>query len=177
MSEEKFCYIHKDQATRLTCTSCGRSICPKCMIGTEVGYKCPDCTQVSTNKPAKHKSSLFLAIIYSMAIGTVAGLIWSFFKGYGFFISGLIAYAVGFCIAKSMTKFVENEMHNTRNKVISGIIAIISMVYNPLFILINLKQLSVFMIFVSLTFGNVSNILNIFVIIIGVWAAVRHIDF
>lgn len=37
------CAFHKGVETRVTCIDCGRYICPKDMIETAVGYKCPEC--------------------------------------------------------------------------------------------------------------------------------------
>jgi hypothetical protein len=39
------CAIHPDVETNLTCAECGRPICPKCMVYTPVGGKCPDCVR------------------------------------------------------------------------------------------------------------------------------------
>jgi hypothetical protein len=39
------CSIHPDVETNITCAECGRPICPKCMVYTPVGIKCPDCAR------------------------------------------------------------------------------------------------------------------------------------
>ncbi len=36
------CSYHPDVETELTCTECGKPICPKEMVQTPVGYKCPE---------------------------------------------------------------------------------------------------------------------------------------
>lgn len=36
------CSYHPDVETELTCTECGKPICPKEMVLTPVGYKCPE---------------------------------------------------------------------------------------------------------------------------------------
>lgn len=38
------CYRHPDRPTRLSCSECGRHICPECSRDAVVGQKCPDCT-------------------------------------------------------------------------------------------------------------------------------------
>jgi len=43
MSEETlFCYRHPDRETGVTCSECGRPICPDCMVFAPVGIRCPD---------------------------------------------------------------------------------------------------------------------------------------
>ena len=36
------CYRHPDRETRVSCSECGRGICPDCMIFAPVGIRCPD---------------------------------------------------------------------------------------------------------------------------------------
>jgi membrane associated rhomboid family serine protease len=43
MAEEPmFCYRHPDRETGVSCSECGRGICPDCMVFAPVGIRCPD---------------------------------------------------------------------------------------------------------------------------------------
>jgi membrane associated rhomboid family serine protease len=42
------CYRHPDRETRVSCSSCGKPICPDCMTPTPVGMRCPDCMRQRT---------------------------------------------------------------------------------------------------------------------------------
>src|ERR687898_1909862 len=42
MAEPMYCYRHPKRETRVSCATCGRPICTECMVGTDVGIKCPD---------------------------------------------------------------------------------------------------------------------------------------
>lgn len=42
------CYRHPDRATGVSCSSCGRPICPDCMTPTPVGMRCPECMRQRT---------------------------------------------------------------------------------------------------------------------------------
>lgn len=43
------CYRHPNRETAVSCSSCGRPICPECMTPTPVGMRCPECSQQRTN--------------------------------------------------------------------------------------------------------------------------------
>ncbi len=42
------CYRHPDRETGVSCSNCGRPICPDCMTPTVVGMRCPECAQQKT---------------------------------------------------------------------------------------------------------------------------------
>lgn len=42
-SDTQVCYRHPGRETRLSCSDCGRPICPACSIDAAVGQKCPQC--------------------------------------------------------------------------------------------------------------------------------------
>jgi membrane associated rhomboid family serine protease len=42
------CYRHPDRETRVSCSNCGRPICPDCMTTTSVGMRCPECARERT---------------------------------------------------------------------------------------------------------------------------------
>ena len=37
------CYRHPNRETGVSCSNCGKPICPDCMTPTPVGMRCPDC--------------------------------------------------------------------------------------------------------------------------------------
>ena len=42
------CYRHPSTETGVSCSSCGRPICPDCMTPTSVGMRCPECSRDRT---------------------------------------------------------------------------------------------------------------------------------
>ena len=74
------CYRHPDRETRVSCSSCGRPICPECMTPTPVGMRCPECSRQRT-KVVRNPTgtpgqfSAFPATAVLIAINVVAFLI------------------------------------------------------------------------------------------------------
>jgi membrane associated rhomboid family serine protease len=69
------CYRHPSRETGVSCSNCGRPICPDCMTTTPVGMRCPECarqrTKVKTIRSVSSRPELTLALI---AINVVAFL-------------------------------------------------------------------------------------------------------
>jgi len=42
------CYRHPNRETGVSCSNCGRPICPDCMTPTPVGMRCPECASEKT---------------------------------------------------------------------------------------------------------------------------------
>lgn len=42
------CYRHPGRETGVSCSACGRPICPECMTSTPVGMRCPECAKERT---------------------------------------------------------------------------------------------------------------------------------
>jgi membrane associated rhomboid family serine protease len=42
------CYRHPSRETGVSCSNCGRPICPDCMTTTPVGMRCPECSKQRT---------------------------------------------------------------------------------------------------------------------------------
>ncbi len=73
------CYRHPDRETRVSCSSCGRPICPDCMTPTPVGMRCPECanqrTKVVRNPTGTPGGSATPATYALIAINVVVFLI------------------------------------------------------------------------------------------------------
>jgi membrane associated rhomboid family serine protease len=79
-TETQTCYRHPDRETRVSCSSCGRPICPECMTPTPVGMRCPECasqrTRVVRNPTGTPgQASAFPATIALIAINVVVYLL------------------------------------------------------------------------------------------------------
>jgi membrane associated rhomboid family serine protease len=70
------CYRHPNRETAVSCSSCGRPICPDCMTPTPVGMRCPECarhrTRVTRGAAAfggsVHAPATFALIVINVAV-------------------------------------------------------------------------------------------------------------
>ncbi|MEE8193974.1 MAG: B-box zinc finger protein [Dehalococcoidales bacterium] len=71
------CATHPGVETALRCSKCGRPICPKCMVETPVGARCPQCARLY-RLPTFQVNTRYLLIAVGVGLGTaiVYGLIW-----------------------------------------------------------------------------------------------------
>jgi len=84
------CYRHPDRETGVSCSSCGRPICPDCMTPTPVGMRCPECASQRTkvvrnptgtpgfeSTPATYILIAINAIVFLVEIASGAGGLFS----------------------------------------------------------------------------------------------------
>jgi membrane associated rhomboid family serine protease len=86
------CYRHPSRETGVSCSSCGRPICPDCMTPTPVGMRCPECMRQRTRVTrGVGEASLFArapATFVLIALNVAAFLAELASGGGGFQISG-----------------------------------------------------------------------------------------
>jgi membrane associated rhomboid family serine protease len=51
-TQTQVCYRHPNRETAVSCSNCGRPICPDCMVYAAVGIKCPECAGQKTGTRA-----------------------------------------------------------------------------------------------------------------------------
>ena len=75
------CYRHPGRETAVSCSNCGRPICPDCMTSTSVGMRCPECagerTRVRTAAAVRRGDEpmvtyVLLGIIVLVQLGAMA---------------------------------------------------------------------------------------------------------
>jgi len=81
------CSYHPDIETEMSCAECGKPICPKEMVLTPVGYKCPDCARPARSQYVLVKpKQLVRAIVVGLGVGILGGLILGAIAWGGFFL-------------------------------------------------------------------------------------------
>lgn len=97
--DERQCTYHPNVRTRLSCSKCGKPICPRCAVETPVGYRCPDCAQVRGLPTYQTSSGAMLkALIVGSVVAVAVGILWGIFPQWNFYL----ALALGFGVAEGM---------------------------------------------------------------------------
>ena len=102
------CVNHPKVETRLTCSSCGDPICPRCMVTTAVGQKCPRCARQSGRAKGDPETALLArAFGAGLAVAVGAGLIMLLVS----FASLLLAAAHGFLVGATVRWVARRRAH------------------------------------------------------------------
>jgi membrane associated rhomboid family serine protease len=69
------CYRHPSRETGVSCSNCGRPICPDCMTSSPVGMRCPECAKQGTKVVRLREVAALPRVTYALiAINVVAFL-------------------------------------------------------------------------------------------------------
>jgi membrane associated rhomboid family serine protease len=67
------CYRHPSRETGVSCSNCGRPICPDCMTPTPVGMRCPECSKQRTKVVRMREIATIPRVTYALiAINVIA---------------------------------------------------------------------------------------------------------
>jgi hypothetical protein len=106
------CAIHPDVETNLRCGKCGQPICPKCMVQTPVGARCPKCAR-QYKLPTYRVSSTYYLRAAGTALGmaVVCGLVWGVISGVTtfFFLNIVLAAGAGYAIGEVVSLAVNRK--------------------------------------------------------------------
>ncbi|MFC2059980.1 hypothetical protein ACFLTZ_02650 [Chloroflexota bacterium] len=122
------CVTHPGVETNLRCGKCGKSICPKCLVQTPVGARCPDCARLR-KLPTYHVSTKYYLRAAGTALGMaiVCGIIWRVVTHIVpfLYINLLLAPGIGYAIGEVVSLSV-NRKRNTVLAVTAGIAVVLS---------------------------------------------------
>ncbi|MBP1707918.1 MAG: hypothetical protein H6Q39_1642 [Chloroflexi bacterium] len=106
------CKRHPGSETGLSCGKCGDPICPKCLVQTPVGARCPACARVSRVPTYQISRVYYLrAIGAGLGLSIACGLLWGFIQTFLFssFFNFLIAAAAGYGIGEGISLSVNRK--------------------------------------------------------------------
>jgi hypothetical protein len=116
------CATHPDVDTNLRCGKCGQPICPRCMVQTPVGARCPACAKLYRLPTYRLSSAYYLrAAGAALGIAVVIGVVWGIIESYlpFRFFSLIIAAGVGWAIGE-VTGLAVNRKRGVWLAVIGG---------------------------------------------------------
>lgn len=103
------CPRHPKIETNLRCGKCDEFICPKCVVQTPVGSRCPDCAKL-TRLPTFQVSAIdhLKAMGIGLGLAIVLGLGWGMTvpiaRGYSYLLALLAGYIIGELISRGVKK-------------------------------------------------------------------------
>jgi hypothetical protein len=99
------CARHPSVETVLRCGRCETPICPRCLVSTPVGARCPSCAQVKRFSTLLKPVDLARGIGFGVLVGAVGTVILTFIP-----FLGLIGYAVlGFGVGEAVSRGVNGK--------------------------------------------------------------------
>ena len=122
------CATHPKVETALRCGKCGKPICPKCLVQTPVGARCPQCARVSKLPTFRVSTSHYLkAVGVGLGMALACGLAWGVIAGlvHFFLLNVILALGVGYAIGEVISRSV-NRKRGTGLAVVAGLAVTIS---------------------------------------------------
>lgn len=123
--------------TSLACARCGRPICPRCMVQTPVGARCPDCARVH-KVPTYNVSAVYYLRAAGAALGTAIayGILWGLMLDLtsSFYMNLLLGPGAGYIISEAVSMSV-NRKRGIGLAVVAGVFIALSYlvgVFSPL---------------------------------------------
>ena len=101
-TSEQPCACGSKIMTRLRCSRCGKPICPRCMVATPVGYRCPECSRTQRSVVySPSTSGLLKAAVVGIVVAGAIGLFWGRYPSWGFYMALLMGFGVAEAVAKA----------------------------------------------------------------------------
>ncbi len=122
------CATHPEIETNLKCGKCGKPICPKCMVQTPVGARCPDCARLYKLPTYRVSAKHYLrAVGTALGMAIVCGVVWGLIGSFVpfIFLNLLLAAGAGYAIGEVVSLSV-NRKRGTGLATIAGIAVAIS---------------------------------------------------
>jgi hypothetical protein len=156
------CEAHPKVETNLTCGKCGKAICPRCMVQTDVGVRCVKCAGLKKLPTFKLTGTDYAkAILVGLGIALVAGAIW-YFIPHMVLVNLLIAAGVGYGIGE-LTSLSINRKRGLPLKIIAGICVVLAFAIGNQVVLLPFHFILSF------------NLFNLIAIGIGIYLAISRL--
>lgn len=120
----RYCANHPKVETAVSCSNCGKPICPDCMVMAPVGIKCRDCARMPRSARVSLRPQKAVAAIAAAAVtGTVCGIILiAAYAGYaGLGLLGLFAgWIIGVVVGRITLRFSGYYRANSTGWIAAG---------------------------------------------------------
>lgn len=114
-----YCANHPDVETYLRCNKCGKPICLKCAVLTEVGYRCKECIREQQNVfynalTMDNWVSFLVAAGITLIAWPIVAWLFSITGIFGWFIAALVGSGAG----ASLAQIIRNSVGRRRGRYI-----------------------------------------------------------
>jgi hypothetical protein len=106
------CAYHPNRTTFVSCSACGKPLCPDCMVFAAVGIKCRECARTPRSARVTLKPHyLARAILVGLIAGTAVGFAYYYFLAslgfffFIFFVAAGIGYVVGEAVVRGSGRY------------------------------------------------------------------------
>lgn len=114
-----YCINHPDVETYLRCNKCGKPICLKCAVLTEVGYRCKECIREQQNVFYNAMTSdNWIAFLVAAGITLIAWPIVAFLFSITGIFGWIIAALIGSGAGATLAQIIRNSVGRRRGRYI-----------------------------------------------------------
>lgn len=119
-SDIVYCARHPQVETVITCGRCDTPICPRCLVQTPVGARCPVCANVR-RIPTVDVKPIFIVrgLAAAVVTGVAVGLAWGFLLGeirFSLILLVAVALAAGYAVGEAVSRATNRK----RSPVLEG---------------------------------------------------------
>ncbi len=132
---EQPCANHPGRMTYVTCSACGKPLCPDCMIYSAVGIKCGECARMPRSSRVTLKGHRLLAATAAgLGAGTAVGFVYYYILGAGgfFFLIFFIAAGIGWLVGEAVIR-ASGHYRGVKTATIAAASTVWAFVVPPLF--------------------------------------------
>lgn len=166
------CANHPKVETLVSCSKCGKPICPKCMIFTPVGARCKECAQLRRLPQFEIKGEVRARVLGTSAAivivgGGALGLL--HLASFGLFLS----LALGFAIGEALSR-VSGRKRGREMEIIAGVTLVLTMLVAYTVLVMTASQASLGPA-VGAAFTTLTSIYGLLGLVLGVVLAVGRV--
>ena len=121
-AQEQPCANHPKRLTLVTCSACGKPLCPDCMVFSAVGVKCRECAKMPRSSRVTLRHGLLLrAVAAGVGAGTAIGFAYYYILGsIGFFFLFIfVAAGIGYLVGEAVSR-ASGRYHGLQTAVVAA---------------------------------------------------------
>lgn len=162
------CWNHPDRETAVHCSSCGKPLCPDCMVYSPVGVKCKECARLPRSARIGMRPGHYpQATLAALGSGTILGFAYYFLIGGLGFFAFFIAFGIGWVVGEAVLR-ASRHYHGKETAILAVIGTVWAFVF-PLVLLLLLRGYTLRAALVASFTGR--SIVNWVVMLVACWAA------